>query len=871
MSWLSKLTSTLRPNRLQDDLDDELRFHIERRTEQLIAEGMTPEAAREDAARRFGNQTLLQESARDRDVLLWLETALQDIRYALRTLRRSPGFAATAILSLALGIGANAALFSVTDALLLRRLPVRDPEALIRVQPHTQTFGDTTFTFGLYDSIRKNARTLAGAAAMSLGGPAIETDGGSVPAHVEVVSGNYFDVLGVEASRGRLFHDASEPVVVISSAFARAQFGGKEPLGAHLKSGKMIYTIAGVADPRFRGATLDWPADAWIPLEQAVPAGSPKRGANWNWLEVIVRLAPGATSAQAKAELETLQRRFLEQEATTRHFDHPQQRDAFFNETIVLQPAATGVSWMRARYTKPLMILLAVAGIVLLIACANLANLMLARATAREREMATRRAIGAGRARLIRQLLTESAVVVIAGVAGAALVARWLSDALLTFLSAAGNAVSNLTFRVDMRLVGFMLAISLLTCLLAGLGPAIRSSGAPRAQSSTGGRALIVVEIALCTILLIGSAWFLRTLRNLQTLDAGFVRDKVLLASVNAPPGASAAEAIRRMEALRGRLSALPGARSVAYSNMTLMTGDEIASNIDVDGPPLANNQKLSSTQLRISPGFFKTLDTPLLYGRDFSDADQAGAPKVAIVNRSFARHFFGVDNPVGRRFGTNGPKSAQEIQVAGIVKDTKYATLRDEPRPIFYTPERQDQVDTSVDFVIRAAGDMRPLLTLVRDVVHETDPKATEIMRFSELIDMSLSSERMVAQLSAGFGGLALLVACIGIYGILAYRVARRTREIGVRIALGASRGGVQWMIVRESLALLIIGIAIGIPVALGLSCYVKSLLFGLTPADPWAMAGALAMLALVSSVAAFLPARRAAKIDPMSALRCE
>jgi predicted permease len=871
MSWLSKLTSTLRPNRLQDDLDDELRFHIERRADELIAQGMPPDQAHREAARRFGNQTLLKESTRDRDVLVWLETALQDIRYALRTLRRSPGFAATAILSLALGIGANVALFSLTDAMLLRPLPVRDPQSLVHLQAHTQAFGDTTFTFGLYDSIRKNARTLTGAAAMALGGPTIEMESGSAPAHAEIVSGNYFDVLGVEASRGRVFRDAEQPVAVISETFARSQFSGKDPIGAHLKSGKVIYTIVGVADPRFRGATLDWPADVWIPLEQAVPANSPRRGANWNWLEVIARLAPGATSTQAKAELEALQQRFLEQVSTTRHFDHPQQRAAFFNENILLRPGATGISWLRKRYTQPLMILVAVAGIVLLIACVNLANLMLARATAREREIATRRAIGAGRARLVRQLLTESAVVVIAGAAGAALIARWLSDTLLAFLSAGGNVVSNLNFRVDLRLAAFMIAISVVTCLLAGLAPAIRASGPPRSQSSAGGRALIVVEVALCTILLIGSAWFVRTLRNLQTLDAGFVRDQVLMAVVSAPPGAAAPEAIRRIEELRSRLASLPGARSVAYSNMTLMTGDEIANDIEVEGRPLGKDEKLTSTQLRISPGFFKTLDTPLLAGRDFTDADQAGAPKVAMVNRAFARRFFGVDNPAGRRFGTDGPKSAWEIEIVGVVKDTKYASLRDEPRPIFYTPVRQDQADTSVDFVIRSAGDMRALSTAVRDIVHEFDPKVTGITRFSDLVDMSLSSERMVAQLSAGFGGLALLVACIGIYGILAYRVARRTREIGVRIALGASRGGVQWMIVRESLALLIIGIAIGIPVALGLSRYVKSLLFGLTPADPWTMAGALAMLALVSCAAAFLPARRAAKIDPMAALRCD
>jgi predicted permease len=868
MSWLSRLTSTLRPSRLRSDLDDELQFHIDRRTDELIAQGIPHDEARREAARRFGNQTLMKENARDRDVLVWLETALQDIRYAFRTLRRNPGFAATAILSLALGIGANTALFSIADALLLKRLPVRDPQSLVTMDVHSPRYGRSTFSYGLFDSIRKNSRLLSGVAATALGGNTIREQNDPVPARVEIASGEYFDVLGVSASRGRVFHDAKEPLAVISDEFWRAHYASGEVIGNSIKVGATVYKIIGITSEGFRGANVDWPTDVWIPLEQAVPSGA-RRGATWNWLEVIARMAPGSTLPEVSAEMNALQREFLEREAGKKHFDHPQERAGFLDETTEVTSGATGLSNLRVHYVKPLMIVVSIAAMVLLIACANLANLLLARAAAREREMATRRAIGAGRARLIRQLLTECGVVVIAGAAGAILIARWLSGALLAFIPDAEHALPNLSFHLDPRLLIFMLAISATTCVLAGVAPAIRASGPARAYGSSGGRSLIAVEVALCTILLIGSGWFVRTLWNLRTLDAGFVRGQVLLSTVSAPK--KGPEAAARFDDLRARLTAVPGVRSVGYSNYPLMIGDVVKNDVDVEGHQPDKTEDISAIELNISPGFFAALGTPMVTGRDFQDRDGAGAPKVVIVNEAFARRFFGSLNAVGKHVGDNGPKSVLDYEIVGVVKNTKYTDLREQPRPIYYRPFSQTGTDNAMVIAVRSSGDPGMLVNTVRDIIHQTDPRVNRIMRFSTLIDASLASESMVAQLSAGFGGLALLVACIGIYGILAYRVARRAREIGVRIALGASRGGVQWMIVRESLALLAIGIAIGIPVALGLSRYVKSLLYGLTPADPSTMAMALAVLAMVSIAAAFLPARRAARIDPMKALRCD
>ena len=869
MKWLKRLQSTLWPNNLQRDLDDELQFHIDRRAHELMAQGMPPNQARREATQRFGNRTLMKERARDRDIVGWLESLFQDLRYAARTLRRNPGFAATAILSLALGIGANAALFSIMDALLLKQLPVRDPKSLLILQQRNAKYGTGTFSYDVFDSIRRNSRLLSGVAAMSIGRPAIEQDGASAPGLVEIVSGEYFDVLGVHPSQGQVFHDGKTAGAVISDSFWRAHYASANAIGKTLKISGTIYTIAGIADERFRGDSIDFPVDVWIPLDQAVPPGSVRRDPKWTWLEVIARRAPETTNPQVKAEVNALEHQYLEDRASTRHFNYPQERSDFLGQWIELEPGATGLSYLRGRYFRPLIVIGSIAGMVLLIACANLANLMLARATAREREIATRKAMGAGRGRLIRQLLTESAIITLAGSGAAILVARWLSSALLAFIPDASNALVNLSFRLDWRLIAFMIAVSVATCLLAGLAPAIRASGVPRAHSSSGGRALIAIEVALCTILLVGSGWFVRTLWNLRTLDAGFVRDQILLTTVGTPR-IKGPDALARLEDLRTRLATIPGVRSVAFSNFSLMIGDGIANDIEAEGHQPGKNEDLSAIQLRVSPGFFETLGTPLFAGRDFSDRDAAGAPRVAIVNETFAKRFYG-GKAVGKHFGENGPKSMQDLEIVGVVKDTRYASLREKQYPIYYQPARQAGLDSGVVIAIRSSGNLSVLAGAVRNIVHEIDPTVTKINRFSTIIDMSLASERMVAQLSAAFGALALLVTCIGIYGILAYRVVRRTREIGVRIALGASRSGVQWIVVRESLALLFIGIAIGIPVALGLSRYVSSLLFGLTPADPWTMIAALGTLCCVSMAAAFLPARRASKIDPMSALRAD
>jgi len=870
-SWLNRLLATIRTRRLQDDLDAELQFHIEQRTADLIAQGVAPAEARREATSRFGNRTLLQERTRDRDVLVWLETTLQDIRYALRTFRRNPVFAATAIVSLALGIGANTALFSLLDALLLRSMPVREPNRLVRLRVNIPPDQTTSFSYPLFDLIRKHAHLYSGAIAVGPRGDSILEQGESVPALVEAVSAEYFEVLGVSASQGRMFRDASESVAVISDSFAQAHYHSSA-IGARFRARDRDYTVVGVADVRFRGTLLDRPADVWIPIEQIVPANSPQRSANWSWLDVIARLAPGASEKQALDEVNALQAQFQQELVPQSRFDHPQQLAKFLAQRIESEPAAAGISNLRERYGKPLMVIQCIAVIVLLIACASLANLLLSRGTSRERELSIRQAIGAGRVRLIRQLLTETLVLSLAGACVAFLLARWLSVTLLRFLPESSPALTNLSFRVDARLLLFMTAATLGVCLLAGLAPAIRATRSGSARRALGGRILIVAEVAMCTLLVVGAGWFLRTLLNLRTLDAGFSRDHVLVGIVGPPREYSGAQALERFERLRTRLAALPQVRNAGYSNFSLMVGDGITSDVEAEGRVPQANQDRGSVELRVSPVFFSSMGTAILAGRDFDDRDDSNAPKVAIVNDAFARKFFGGD-AIGKYFGLGGPKSSHDIEIVGVVRDTKYFNLREKPTAIFYRPFRQIHQDTGMVIAIRASGDLSGVAALLRDTAREVDPRLTlrGVSPFSNLIDTSLTPERMLAQVSTGFGLLALLVAGIGLYGVQAYRVARRTREIGIRIALGASRAGVQWMILRESVALLIAGFAIGIPLALAMTRFVRSMLFGLTPSDPITIGAAIFVLAVVSLAAAALPARRASKVDPMISLRCD
>ena len=777
-------------------------------------------------------------------------------------LRRNLGFTVVAVLSLALGIGANTALFSLLDALLWKTLPVENPHQLVVLAE-----GETSaFTYPMFDTLRGNAKSLFAAAVMRMfREQEIVERGVNVKADLHIVSGEYFDILGVRAWRGRTIQagDAKSPegaVAVISQPYWERHYGrSPTAIGAQFQYGPRNFTVVGIAPPGFTGANLDFPADIWLPLEQAM-SGDQVFWTRARALEVFARLAPGASPDRATAEAGALLKR-----------------------GITLKPGDTGFSRLRGRFSRPLLVLESVAGLVLLIACTNLANLLMAGASARQREIAVRQAIGAGRARLVRQLLTESLLLAVASGCLAIGIASKLNGALLHFLPPeATRAMANLSFHPDGRLIAFAGAATLSSCLLFGLAPACRATrqsllagiketpGAGRSGKWTS-RVLALGEVALCTLLLVTAGLFVSSLRNLRNFNTGFVADQVAVASIAAPRAYLTPQYVERFDELRRRALELPGVAAAGFSQIGQLSGYSIADRILSPPDSLNTKEDRSIEYQRVSPEFFAAMGTPLLRGRDFTERDDASAPRVVIVNESFARRFFPGSDPIGQRIAASSWKG-QSAEVVGVVKDSKWLNLRDAASPMFYEPFMQDPVSQMV-FALRGRGSAVSLAASLVQLARRVDPafQVTDAVPFIEVEDRTLATERLVAQVSTAFGALALLVACVGLYGILAYGVARRTREIGLRKALGATSGAVLWMVLRESLALAGLGFAIGIPAAIAASRLIRSMLYGLTPTDPAIIAAAFLILIVTSTAAACIPAHRAASVDPMIALRYE
>jgi predicted permease len=774
-------------------------------------------------------------------------------------MRRRPGFASAAILSLALGIGANTALFSLLDSLLLKMAPVEKPRELVRLQEgNVQGFSNQSF-----ETLQAGTRSFSGVTGImrSLGEVYITEGGESRTAFLQVASASYFDVLGVPAWQGRVFHQldgksSDGAIAVISESYWRAHYGASpSALGAHFQYAKKDFTVVGIAPPGFRGMFLDFPGEIWVPLEQTT-ASDPAFWARSRALLILGRLRSGVTVLQATAEIGSLIR-----------------------AKIDLAPGGTGFSSLRAKFWQPLTVVECVAGLVLLIACANLGNLMLAGAASRRGELAIRQAIGAGRTRLVRQWLTESLLVSMCGAALALLVAAWLSRALLRFLPpSAAAALGNLAFRLDLRVLSFTAGQAIFTCLLFGLAPALRatriapSRGLRSASRNWSSRALVVCQVALCTILLSGAGLFLRTLANLRHREAGFAQEHLLVASTRPIRGATVEQMAHDEEELRARAATIPGVRVAAFSDIGLLSGFGLGFHVEPIGGAQLPSQDLWSFRLLVSPGFFAAMGTPLLAGRDINAADDAGNAHLAVVNQTFVHQFFPAGNPLGRRFRTEEESPAVELEIVGVVKDTRIANLREEPMPTYYSPYRGRSRGV-VTLALRVSGDPAPVAPALERTARDIDPRWSlrDVVPFAEIADRSLVVERLVAQTSAAFSALAVLVASIGLYGVLALEVARRTKEIGLRIALGATRSGVHWMVVRKALALLALGVAMGIPCAIAAARYIGTMLYGLTPGDTVRIAPTLLTMTAVASFAALIPALRAARVDPMVALRCD
>jgi predicted permease len=909
---LDKLRLRLRSLFARDRVDAELRaeldFHLAEQTAELVASGMDPRRAREAALRALGDLTRFEEECRDMRQTRWLETFLQDLRYGLRSLRLSPLFTVMATLSLALGIGANTAIFSFTDALLLRQLPVHDPGRLVAVgdpaRTHSLSSGSVRsdlFSVPMYRELRDRNDVFSGLYASGRGGRiAVGIEGAAKPetARGRFVSGNFFAVLGVPALRGRTLTadddraPGASPYVVISHDYWARRFGNDPGIvGRSLTLNDHRFTIVGVTGPGFFGDVVGTSADLWAPLSMQ-PQLNPGRDFldRWdrNFLLLMGRLKPGVTLPQAATAIDALFARVVETRAGGAI--DPLLVSPYASDPTALHvqvgPGGAGFSSLRPQFAKPLPTLMAIVALVLLIACVNIANLLLERATGRQKEISVRLALGAGRGRLLRQLLTESLVLALLGGALGVLFAYWADVGLLHLVGIQGSPAFDL--RPNPLVLAFTAGVALLTAFVFGLAPALRATRvelAPalreRSRSLAGvhprrwplGKVLVVVQFALSLLLLVGAGLFGRTLINLQRLDLGFDRRGLLMLQVDPIGSGHTQEQVAPLlTELTARLRALPGVQRVSFSENGIFSGTESRTSIAFVGrPPLADGADDVDYD-QVGPDYFASVGIPIRRGRGISADDRPGTPRVAVVNEAMASFYFPGEDPIGKRFvDTDVPDVVYEI--VGVAGDARDHDLRNAVARRYYYSALQNGADLSaVNFEIRGA---RPaaLAEPVRAAVQAFDPRLTilDLAPLTLNIDGSIRDEHLVAKLSAVFGLLALVLAAIGLYGVVSHAVARRTGEIGIRVALGAGHRRVLWMVLRETLALALAGIAVGLPGALISARVVSSRLFGLSTHDVPTLAAATGILVAVALVAGAVPGSRAARLDPTEALREE
>jgi predicted permease len=902
MALLRRLSAGLQAlfhqQRVERELDEELRGYLETSVDEKMRAGMAREDALRAARVEMGSIAAVKDQTRDAGWEVRLESLWRDARYAVRTLRRSPGFSVVAVLTLALGIGANTAIFSVINAIMLRPLPVERPEDLISLATVYPDNVEPVFSYPAYRQIAAEGADVVDAiAASSVRRDAVTIDGPPEPVDHKWVSGNYFTTLGVPAAVGRtlLASDdrlpSGERVAVLSDAYWARRFG-RDPsvIARSFRFKATAFTIVGVAPRGFFSETGGEAPDIWMTL--TTQPGAPPylwKGHSTTWLGIIARLKDGVTVAEARARLEPVHDRIRDEVAAGT--ESAEFRKSVLESRLLVSGASGGSSRLRGPLSTPLMILMGFVGLVLVIACANVANLMLARGATRRRETAVCLAIGAARLRVVRHGLAEALLLAALGGSGGLLLAFWGSSVLVALVS--GALPLSLDVRPDARVLAFTMLVSCATAVVFGLVPALRAARIdplPALKVSGGSgrgtvrirlrRTLVVTQIAVSLVLLVVAGLFVRSLLKLKDIDMGFDPDRVLLFQMTPPVGEQplSAEAKRHLyRQLLARAETIPGVHAASGSISGLFTRETWRNAIAVQGFVPRSGVTPRTFANSVTPRYFDVMRIAVLRGRGFTDDDHETALRVAVVNQAFARQFFGEADPIGKRVGLCSsdpcgllPKDMMEV--VGVTEDAKYVDLREEKRPMLYVPFTQYEQSLR-ELEVRTAGAPAAVAAALHRELAGVDRRLAIVgmIQLRDQVDASLLAERLVAKLSATFGLLALALAAVGLYGVVAYVTTQRTGEIGVRMALGADRREVRWLVLRDTLRLVVVGVAIGIPAALGGARLLESQLYEVAPTDPVTVFVGLVTLSIAAVLAGYLPARRAGRVDPVIALRAE
>jgi predicted permease len=900
------------------DLDDEIAYDLAAETEEQVRSGMSREEAEAASRRDFGNVLRLKEDVRDVWGWLWLQRLGQDIRYGWRTLRNNPLFAAMAVLSLALGIGANTAIYSIIDAIMIRSLPVKDPDSLVILNWSAKQYPEVAhssngstyrepgggvtspdFPWQAYELIRNHNNVFSTLFAYKGAGQLnIIVRGQAEVKPVELVSGNFFGGLGIVPAVGRRITDndnraGASRVAVLSYNYWRERFAGDPAaIGQTIRINDILFTITGVAPPEFFGVSPGFAPDLYVPI-----ANRPSLARNYGnehdtmfldshfyWVDMMGRLRPGVTMHAAQAEVAARFHQFVLASAQN-------AKERAMLPWLWLEEGGSGVDALRRQISKPLFVLMTMVAFILIIACSNIANLLLSRATARRREMAVRLSLGASRLRVLRQLLTESLMLAIpGGILGLGIAAFGIR--FLIWLLAAGTDEIDPRANLDWHILGLTLAVAFATGIFFGLAPAVAATrvditpalkesraSAPHCRGRLIGlsQLLVVAQIALSLLLVLGAAIFVRTLANLHAVQIGFNTERLLTFRLDASQAGYKGAALRTFYArMDETFRSLPGVRAATITDMPLVAGSNSNTNVRVPGASKREAGDATRTSvISVGPTFFETMQLPIVLGRPIGQRDVEGALLAVVVNEVFAKKFFPGQNPIGRHFQL-GNSGKHDFTIVGMAKDARYSSLKQEIPPVVYLSSLQDVVNrppTPMFFELRTAGNPLALADTVRKVVHDAAPlvPVTNVMTQKQRIDSTITPERTFADLCSAFAILALVIACVGLYGVMAYAVSRRTNEIGIRMALGAERRRIVWMVMREVLAFAAAGILIGLVCAWSAISTIQSFVFGMKAADPITVATAAAILVGALILAGFAPAARASRIDPVNALRHE